>query len=274
LLAGCILACPTLADAQKKKGNRGGGRKPVKLSTAGLKQDVQQAQAGLAHAHQRGVAAQSRLGASQARAMTVRSALEAARADAEAASQQMRQIEAEIIRSQDDDSKYAEALADLKEAEKHYQEVRARVYKTPAYLAKYREAASSSQRATLLPKIRKEAEQSDPDYSRAALMMTIRRQNYEQLRMQLFQEDPDWVAASKAGIEARHRQAEAQEHFKSAMMSKGITAGNLSKATRDAAAAHHAINKGTAAIKAVEAYNRKVDQSRQRSNSRSQSRRR
>ncbi len=271
LAAGCLMAHPCLADA-KKKGKGGGGKKPIKLSTAGLKQDVQRAQAGLAHATQRGVAAQGRLAASQARAMTVRSALEAARADVEEANRQLRQIEAEIVRDQGPDSEYAEALTDLRKAEKNYQEVRARVYQTPEYLAKYREAASSPRRAELLPKIRKEAEAKDPDYARAAMQMDIRRQNYEQLRMRLFQQDPDWVAASKAGVEARRRQAEAQEHFKSAMVSKGISASNLSKAARDSAAAQQAIKKGADAIKAVEAYNKKVDQVRQRSNSRSRRR--
>lgn len=271
LAAGFLMAHPSFADA-KKKGKGGQGKKPIKLSTSGLKQDVQQAQAGLAHATQRGVAAQGRLAASQARATTVRGALEAARADVEEANRQLRAIEAEIVRSQGPDSEYAEALSDLQEAEKNYQEVRARVYQTPEYLAKYREAASSPRRAELLPKIRKEAEQKDPDYGRSALQMDIRRQNYEQLRMRLFQQDPDWVAASKAGVEARRRQAEAQEHFKSAMVSKGISASNLSKATRDAAAAQEAIKKGTAAIKAVEGYNKKVDQVRSRSNPRSRRR--
>ena len=160
----------------------------------------------------------------------------------------------------------------MQEAEKNYHEIRARVYKTPDYLAKYREAAGLSDRATRLAEVRKEAEEKDPDFAKAAMQMTIKRQAYEQLRMELFQQNPDWVALSKAALEARRRQAEAQEHFQSAMVSKGITASNLSKATRDAAAAQQAIAKGSAAIKTVEAHNKKADQGRKHSDSRSRRR--
>jgi hypothetical protein len=271
VVASLLTPCPSVAEA-KKKGGKGGGQKPVKLSTSGLKANVQQAQAGLADAMQRGVAAQSRLAASQSRAMTVRGALEAARMDAEEATRQLRQIEADIVRSQEPDSRYADALKDFEEAEKHYHEVRAHVYETPEYLAKYREAASSPDRATRLPAIRKEAELKDPEYSRAAMQMAIKSQAYERLRMELFQANPDWVATSKAAVEARRRQAEAQEHFQSATVSKGITASNLSKASRDAAAAQQAIAKGSNAIKAVEAYNKKVDQAGKRSHSSSRHR--
>lgn len=260
----CLIAQSSAVAAGKKKGG-GKGKKPMKLSTSGLKEDVARAQAGLAHAVDRGVAAQSRLGSNQARAQHAHSVMEGAKMDAENATEELKRIETQIVRSQGDDSKYAEALNDWKEAERKYQEIRAGLYKSPDYLAKYRTAMSSPNRATLLPKVRKEAE-DNPEYKKAAMQMTIQKQMYEQVRMTLFQADADWVAASKAALEARRRQAEAAEHFKSAMVSKGITASNLSKATRDAAAAQMAIKKGADAIKTVEAYNKKVDQHRQRSN--------
>jgi hypothetical protein len=267
----CLVVQPMAMAAGKKKGGK--GKKPIKISTSGLKEDVGRAQAGLAHAVDRGVAAQSRLGYSYSRAQNARSAVEGARMDAENATEELKRIETEIVRAQDLDSKYADALKDWKEAERRYHEIRAGLYKSPEYLAKYRAAASSSNRAALLPKIRKEAEENNPDYKKAAMQMTIQKQTYEQVRMALFQEDADWVAASKAALEARRRQAQAQEHYKSAMVSKGITASNLSKATRDAVGAQMAIKKGQSAIKSVEAYNKKVDQQRKKSNQSSRRRR-
>ncbi len=266
----CLVVQPMAMAAGKKKGGK--GKKPIKLSTAGLKEDVGRAQAGLAHAVDRGIAAQSRLGHSYSRAQNARSAVEGARMDAEDATEELKRIATEIVRAQDLDSKYADALKAWKEAEQRYQEIRAGLYKSPEYLAKYRAAASSSNRATLLPKIRKEAE-NNPEYKKAAMQMTIQKQIYEQVRMALFNEDADWVAASKAALEARRRQAQAREHYKSAMVSKGITASNLSKATRDAAGAQMAIKKGQSAIKAVEAYNKKADQQRKKSSQSSRRRR-
>jgi chromosome segregation ATPase len=261
-----VIALPSAEARGKKKGGKR-GPKPIKLSTEGLKEDVARAQAGLAHATDRGVAAQSRLGASHARAQNARQALEAARLDAEEATEQLKRIEARVVDSQGPDSKYADLLKDFTEAEQHYQKIRERVYESPEYLAKYREAASSSKRASLLPKIRKEAEEKEPEYRKAATQLVVKRTMYEQHRSTLLQQNPDWLAASKAALQARRRQAEAQEHYKSAMVSKGITASNLSKAARDATAAHRAIEKGRDAIKQVEAYNKKVDTVRKRQSS-------
>jgi hypothetical protein len=268
LLAGALLMGyafhPAAVDAAKKKGGKGrkGG---VKISSQGLKEDVARAQAGLAHANQRGVAAQSRLGASQARAMAAYNAVEAAKAEAEEAGQRLRQIEAQLTTSQGPDSDYAAALKDLREAEKWQAEVRARVYNSAEYQAKYREAMRSPNKATLLPKIRREAEKADPEFAQSAVRLQVMKTRYEQARTALFQNDPEYVAASKTAMEAKKRQAEAQKHFKAAMVSKGITSANLSKAARDSAAAQAAIAKGQAAIKAVEAHNKKVEQQRRNS---------
>ena len=98
--------------------------------------------------------------------------------------------------------------------------------------------------------------------------------SYDQARSALFQTDPEYAAASKAALEAKKRQAEAQEYFKGAMVSKGITAANLSKAARDSAAAQTAINKTQAAIKTVEAHNKKMQEQQRRRNSSSNRRRR
>jgi hypothetical protein len=265
-LLACLAFQPAVADAAKKKGGKGkkGG---MKISTQGLKEDVARAQAIQAHANQRGVAAQSRLGASQARAMSAHGAVQAAKAEAESAAQRLRQIEAQLTSSQGPDSDYADALKDLREAEKWQAEVRGRVYKSADYQAKYREALRSPNKATLLPKIRREAEASDPEFHQAALRLQVMKTRYEQARSALFQNDPEYVAASKAALAAKKRQAEAQEHFKAAMVSKGITSANLSKAARDSAAAREAIIKGQAAIKTVEAHNKKVQEQQRRSSS-------
>lgn len=264
-LLACLVFCPAAADAAKKKGGRGGKSAP-KISTQGLKEDVARAQAGLAHANQRGVAAQSRLGASQARAMAAYNAVEAAKAEAESAAQRLRQIEAQLTTSQGADSGYAEALKDLREAEKWQAEVRARVYNSADYQAKYREALRSPNKATLLPKVRREAEKADPEFAQSAIRLEVMKTRYDQARTALFQNDPEYVAASKAAMEAKKRQAEAQEHFKGAMVSKGITSANLSKAIRDTAAAQEAISKGQAAIETVEAHNKKVAEQQRRRN--------
>ena len=58
------------------------------------------------------------------------------------------------------------------------------------------------------------------------------------------------------------------------MVSKGITSANLSKAIRDSAAAQTAISKGQAAIKTVEAHNKKVAEQQRRRNQSSRRRRR
>jgi hypothetical protein len=260
----CLALYPADAVAAKKKGGR--GKSAPKISTQGLKEDVARAQAGLAHANQRGVAAQSRLGASHARAMTAYNVVEAAKSEAESAAQRLRQIEAQLTTSQGPDSEYAAALKDLREAEKWQAEVRARVYESATYQAKYREALRSPNKATLLPKVRREAEKADPDFDRAAIRLQVMKTRYEQARTALFKNDPEYVAASKTAMEAKKRQAEAQEHFKAAMVSKGITSANLSKAIRDSAAAHEAISKGQAAIKTVEAHNKKVQEQQRRRN--------
>jgi len=115
----------------------------------------------------RGTAAQGRLQASRARIQNAAAAVEAAKQDAAAATALLRRLEAEIEAAQGPDSEFAKAHMDLKDAQKAYDAARARVYKSPEYLAKYKRALGSPDKAKLLPQVRREAEGSDPEYEKA-----------------------------------------------------------------------------------------------------------
>jgi len=264
---------PADVDAANRNNNRNNKNKnrnkPQKRNTAGMKAMVAASKRALADAQARAASAQMRMQDFNGKIQASNTALQNARSAAANATSRLKDIQEEIEAKQSADSDFAKATAAYRKAEQEFQIARKRVYESPSYKAKYRAAMGSASRATLLPKVKKEAEEKDTEYQQAKLLLEKTRHDYEGLRMKLYGANSDWVATAKQARETRKHEAEAYKRLKASLVSRGIASTNLSKANREGALAAATIKKGEAAIKSADAYNKRVEEEwrrRQRNN--------
>jgi hypothetical protein len=254
----CLVADPTLALAKKKGGKKKGSSKPKKINTAGIKEDIAQAQAVAVRANAVGMAAHHRYNTAHARAASALSTIEQLKAEARELGRRIQAIEENVELKNGKDTPLGRVREAVERAEKEYNLARHRVFESPAYKSRYQAALHSADKATLLPQIRREAEETDPAYQEAKRELGFQRMQYEKLLSELVEQDASWTLATTRAKEVSRQIAEASDKAKSGLVSRAIEGSNTRNAYKAAAAARAEAARHQAALKKAEAHNKKV----------------
>jgi chromosome segregation ATPase len=259
-----------LAQNRKRRSNNNSSQAAQKAAIQGQLQQAQaqvaMARASYADAAYKGNIAQGKVSNAQQTIEAASGSIEAYEADVHATAEQLKGVEATIEAAQSANSPLAAARVEYEKAKQALETNRARVFDSPDYKQKYQQALGSADKATLLPKIVKEASERDPDLKAAQDRFELARQMYEQIRHELFQQDARWASAAQASREARAELAKAQQELSNGALHNASAKTDLRSATQQAAVAQATIQSGEAAIQKLQQAQQKLSSSSSSSN--------
>jgi HlyD family secretion protein len=210
---------PTLAQA-RGRGNNGAAQRAARQAMinnlqqtlAGARQTLSAAQAQMSQA-------QSEIEASKSRVQEAKNSHDSAKSDERSSHQSLDQIEAELFEKAGPTSEIGKAHAEYVEAEDEFKAANDQLFNSSEYKDKVA-ALESADRAKLLPEIKKEAKSNDSRYQHALARLNLTRTRWKQLRMQMVQNSPEWMAASKSVREAQSEENKADANAKSGAMAR------------------------------------------------------
>ena len=193
---------------------------------------------------------------------------------AEAAVDNLKQIEQSIIEAQADDSRLTRALAYVAESEAEYATVRQKLFNSPSYKAAYQRALASPNKARELPAVRRAFIDDSSELQTASIQLDTARKQLEIVRSEVLGSDDDWVAAVNEVRSTKEALASSKLALKNALLGKGAAASVYRNHAATAAAAAERIQRSEASIKSLEAQQKRIQQQQQRNNRNNRSRNR
>jgi chromosome segregation ATPase len=203
----------------KKSGNPSSAQKQKTIDQ--IKAQVASAKHTLAVAEAKGQMSASQLEEARKKLSDARATLDEAQDDERAAAETLNDIEADLVDSQEPDSKVGQAKAKLEEARAAYEKARAGVVSP-----------------------------NNPDYEKAKNDLNAAKREFDKAKAELFEKDEDWVAAKETLREEQADKADAKKQSDTARGSAG-SAKEMRNASQVAAAARAIIAQGEAKLRAL-----------------------
>jgi chromosome segregation ATPase len=245
------------AGAQHRRGRSAASRHAAAAAAArkrqmtlAIQQQVAEARQVLATAETRAALSQAQVNQAVEKLSSIRTALEAARADDREAEKTLRAVEAEILAEQGPHSEFARAQTALEETQ------RALHRQLHGSVALPDDAQLPSEPARLadslkLTEAQRQALQNDAGYQQAYQGLKEAARNLERVRQALLQQDADWIAARQDCRDAEQRARESEQQAGTAglgSLGSKLTARN---AQQVAAAARTIIAQGESQLRGL-----------------------
>ncbi len=182
------------------------------------------------------------------RISSAREALAAARADLKQASEQVHQVEDDLVTAAGENSPISLARDKMEDAEDDLQEIEHRLLNSDDYKGKLTEAQNGANHVEQVVKLRHETLENSQKRSAALAKYAAAKEEYAKLRAQIVDTDPAYLAATKAARDAQHAEALANQEATNGGLSKMSSGEDLRHATAVANTARQKVTQGEALI--------------------------
>ena len=246
------IASDGLAQRKRRRNNKKKSGKSPYGTVEQNKQALQKAQALSKAAKQKAAVAAYEARNAQLEVETLRGQISNLQAHIELSTNRLKQIEANIIDRQEDDSPLSLALEDVEQAEEEFSVIRERIFNSTAYKVAYQRALASSNRTEELPRVRSTFINESEDLQVAKSHMDASRTRFGVILKEVLEADDDWFATSKAIRESKAELARAQTMLKSSLIDRTGAKSDYRAAAEVAASGDYIAQRSAQIIKQLQ----------------------
>lgn len=232
-----------------------------KAITAG-KTRLQRAQAAADAASQRYFSLQANANESAHRKLMARVELVDTGHEQEGSSHELNELRAKVEKLEPDGSPLHQARAEYEAAREELAEIRLDIFESDKYLSLYEGAMRLPNKAKELERVTEVCFDEDEDYQQTKERVEKARLNYDRIRHGLYEEHPDWAAAAARAKAATVAANRAATTFKATAVESGIEGINARGAYKNYAATQASLADAKQDLKRLEAQKKKLAKTR------------
>jgi hypothetical protein len=222
------------------------------------KMRLQRAQAVANAASQRYFSLQANANSSAQRKLMARVELIDAGQVQDSSSHELNELRAKIEKFEPDDSPLRQARAEYDAAREELAQIRLDIFESDKYLSLYEGAMRLPNKAKELERLTQVCFEEDDDYQAAKRRVEVAKMDYDRIRHALYEEHPDWAAAAERAKAATAAENRAATTFKATAVESGIEGINAREAYKNYAATQASLADAKQDLKRLEAQKKKL----------------
>ncbi len=258
----------TLSAAPKKSRKQSNAQRSAQQKQQALNNAIAMTKSRLQAAQQayNALAAQTlkreaQAGGSTGRFESAKTELEARKHEADGAHLELKELQYRIEQSQSPNSPFAKAKAEYEAAVEELADARSEIYQSLDYQADYAKADAAVNRLAKIEQVTEKYFSEDEDYLAARTRTENAKRAYEQAKLAIYKADPTWEEVVKNARESYGAQSKAENALESTAIEKGVERINARDAQQRLAAAQAMLADAQSDLKRLEAQKKNLQPS-------------